>query len=238
MKISELFRQLSFEELSNLSVGTDGTGSIEEQKYPQIAGYINEGLLRIYSKFSLLEKDVIIEQVAHITNYHLRPQFAESSNSDERYPYIKDLPDEPFADDVIRILEVHDSRGHEYVLNDKDDPRSLFTPQPFVLQVPAPQAGVALGVSYQARHPKIGVDIRDNDAMLDEEIDLPFTLEGALKSFIAYKVYSHMNGQENLLKSQEHNANFEGICAEIENRDLVRASFVTSHSKLQKRGFV
>lgn len=232
MKLEELLSRLSYAELSNLSIGNEGRGSIKEEDIPKLVAHVNDGLVRIYSRFVLSTKQLLIEQVRHITNYHLIPKYAESTGANVPWPYIKDLPDEPFKGDVIRILEVHDSMGREYVLNDKDDPNSLFTPAPQLLQVPTPKAGQSLAVLYQARH-----DYLENDD-LEQEIFIPFVLEGALQAFVAYKVFSHMNGQENQIKSQEHLSTYDGICSDVEERDLVNATFATSHHKLEERGFV
>lgn len=232
MKLIELLSRLSYAELSNLSIGNEGRGSIKEEDIPKLVSHINDGLVRIYSRFVLCTKQLLIEQVSHITNYHLIPKYAESTKGDVPWTYIKDLPDEPFKGDVIRILEVHDSMGQEYVLNDKDDPNSLFTPAPQLLQVPNPKAGQNLAVLYQARH-----DYVENDD-LEQEIFIPFVLEGALQAFVAYKVFSHMNGQENQVKSQEHLNTYDGICSDVEERDLVNTTFATSHHKLKERGFV
>lgn len=232
MKLEELFSRLSRDELSNLSIGNEGRGYIKEEDVPKLVAYVNDGLLQLFSRFVLNEKQLLIEMVRHITNYHLIPKYAESTGAMVDWPYIKDLPDEPFKGDVIRILEVHDSLGRKLPLNDKEDPNSLFTPKPLMLQVPRPLAGQSLAVLYQARHEPL------DDEDLEQEINLPFTLEGALQSYVAYKVYNNMNGQENTLKAQEHRANYESICLGIQERDLVNETFSTSHDKLHNRGFV
>ncbi|AZO48057.1 hypothetical protein [Mesorhizobium sp. M4B.F.Ca.ET.058.02.1.1] len=104
MKIVDLFRQLSFGELSNLAISESGSGQIILEKRPQLVQYTNDALLAIYSRFLLSEKDLLIELVNQITNYHLIPKYAETSGSDVDWPYIKDLPDEPFTGDLIKIL--------------------------------------------------------------------------------------------------------------------------------------
>jgi hypothetical protein len=108
MNVDQLFQNLSYGELSNLSMGVEGEGAIEEKHQPKIILHANEGLLRLYTRFLLLEKDVLIEQVEHITNYHLLKRFAESNwnPEEEPYAYIKDLGREPFEEDVIKILSV------------------------------------------------------------------------------------------------------------------------------------
>lgn len=232
MELIDLFSRLSHGELSNLSIGNEGKGYIKDEDIPKMVAYTNEGLLRLYSRFILNTKQLMIEQVKHITNYHLNIKHAESTGAKGHWPYIKDLPGEPFIGDVIRVLEVYDSSGRERVLNDKDDPDSLFTPAPQTLQVPRPVDGQSLAVLYQARH----YELMDDD--LHQTIELPFVLEGALRSYIAYKVYSHMNGQDNIIQGREHANNYESICLGIEVDDLVNETFATSHHKLHSRGFV
>lgn len=235
MLVSELFRRLSFGELSNLSIGSEGSGQISEEGIPKLIKYTNDGLLKLFSRFLLKESSIIVEQVSHITNYHLKRQFAESSGSNEKYRYIKDLPNSPFQGDVIKILSVVDSKGDPRPLNDVENPRSVYTPQPDTLQIPRPIACQALGVMYQARHVPLN---SDGEGILNQDIDIPFFLENALQSYIASLVYSHMNGQENKANSQEHFLKYETDCLDCENKDLVNNTFHTSFQKLEHRGFV
>lgn len=232
MKLQELFTQLSHSELSNLAIGQEGNGSIRQADQPKLITHANEGLLRLFTRFILSTDQLIVETRDHITNYHLVRQFAESSESDEPYLYIKDMPGEPFRGDLIRVLEVWGKNGYRYPLNDTDDVHSLFTPAPEVLQVPRPRTGDILSIIYQARH----YELKNGD--LGQEINIPFVLEGALRTFIAYKIFSNMTGQDNLVKSQELLNTYDSICVDIENRDLVNNTFTTSHRKLEERGFV
>jgi hypothetical protein len=71
-----------------------------------------------------------------------------------------------------------------------------------------------------------------------QEIDLPFTLEGALTAYIAYMVFSHMNGQDNSAKAQEHLSMYDMICGEVTDQDLVSQNGNTTLTKFDKRGFV
>ncbi len=239
MKLSELFRRLSYGELSNLVISGEGSGTINENKHPQIIQYANEGLLRLHSRFVLRENNLIINLFDHITNYVLKVENAQSTmDSSVEYPFIVDLVGEPFQGDVIKITAVADSLGGCHTLNDTADCRSLFTPRPDTLQVPHPVTDVALGVSYQARHPIIRDVAIGGENLLDQIIDLPFFLEGALQSLVAHKVYSHMNTPENVAKGQEHLALADTICLEAEAKDLVNQSFATTDHKLHQRGFV
>lgn len=234
MTLLDLFRHLSYGELSNLALANDGNGTIREAEQPKIALYANEALLRLYSKFILREKDVLIEMVEHITNYHLLVRFSQQGYDPEgeAFPYILDMNKEPFEEDVIKILAVFDSFGDQLPLNDNERCNSVFTPQANVLQVPRPCAGQSLGVLYQARHQVLSADD------LEGEIFLPDILQGALTAYIAYKVFSHMNTQESTAKAQEHYANYESICVDAKENDLVSTSISTTNARFNKYGWV
>lgn len=53
MNLNECLKQLSYGELSNLSWGNDGNGSIRLDKIPVIVQFINEALLRLHTRFAL-----------------------------------------------------------------------------------------------------------------------------------------------------------------------------------------
>lgn len=235
LTVEELFSLLSYGELSNLSMGTDGGGSIEETKQPTVILYANEALLKLHSRFCLSEKDLNLELVGHITNYHLIPRFAESRQGEKRvpYPYIKDLLCDRFEGDVIRILGVHDKYGNELPLNDVNNRHSVFTPQPVILQVPNPIPGMSLAVHYQARHEKLLVDAEN-----DQIIELPDILHVALTSYIAYNIYTTINTAEATTKAQEHLAKYEITCQEAEEKDLVSTSSSQTNARFEKNGWI
>jgi len=240
MKVSELFRRLSYGQLKNLAISADGSGSIVADSHPAIIQYTNEALLRLHSRFNLKFNDVVIQQVGHISTYYLRKKYSATYNAslpvDERvpYPYIRDQGGEVFMEDVIKILEVHDDVGCAQPLNDPELQDSLFTPQPDMLQIPFPVNGQPLGIMYQARHEVLK---DEGEGLLDQEVEIPFFLEGALQNYVGHLVFSHMGSQEQMAKSQEYLALYEGICQEVESKDLVSQTVSTSHNKLERRGF-
>lgn len=234
MLLQDLYRDLSYGELSNLAMSNDGDGTIQEAQQPKIVRYTNEGLLALYSKFILLEKDLLIEQYEHITNYHLLKRFSQQGYDPESedYPYIIDLNREPFSEDVLKILAVYDSCGYARPINDNERADSLFSPQAKILQVPNPVAGEALSVLYQARHPELLVSEPEG------EIILPDVLKGALTAFVAYKVYSHMNTENSSAKAQEHYMIYENICTNVVEMDMVSTSTSTTNSRFEKNGWI
>lgn len=234
MNVQELFRRLSFGELTNLSMSVEGTGTIAEESRGKIISYANEGLLRLHSRFLLREQYIELELDAAIFNYHLKADYAQTNPTPpaDVTLYIKDSVAAPFTGDVIRVLKVVDDEGCEIPLNNAELDDSVFTPQPDILQVKEPVTDAVIGLIYQARHPLLQY------SDLSQVIDLPAVLEGALQSFVAHKVFSHMNGAENGAKAAEHFAMYEMIVNEVLTTDAVNSSSYTSNIKFHRRGFV
>lgn len=237
MKVNELFRNLSFGELSNLSLANDGNGTVKEAQYGKLIGYTNEALRRLYTRFLLKESGILLLQVEHITTYHLVEEYAESSESDKSIHYIKDLFGSPFEGDVLKVLSVADEYGRNRPLNVIGNTLSVFTPAPTSLQVLFPEDNRSLAITYQANHPKLAI-LNKPEHLLNQDVEIPDFLEGALKAYIAHKVFDHMNGQEHQMKAQSHFANYEMICVDAEARDLVNMTTATAHTKLEERGFI
>lgn len=236
MNVNQLFTDLALGELSNLSVAENNT--IIPGKRPQVVTYLNAGLLELYSRFVLKESDMIIEMREGVTNYHLLKRYAMSQynedNPPDRWhlPYIMDNVGDPFPEDVIKILSVYNSFGMKLPLNDLENCLSVFAPQSTVLQIPFPIPGQAVTLEYQARHTVL--DHCDCEA----EIILPDVLHGALRSYIAWKMMSHMNTQEMTAKGQEHSMMFESACVDVVEKDLVNTSSSTTNVRFHKRGWV
>jgi hypothetical protein len=238
MILSDLFAMLSYGELSNLAMAGEANGTITTAAQPRIVLYANEALLRLHSRFLLNEASLILQMYESKTFYQLIPAFSYAyapplGTPSEPVRYIMDTPADPFPGDVIKILTVFDSTGEKLFLNDDAQPFSVFTPQPHTLQVPHPKFRCQryLSVTYQAKHPKLSGD-------LQEAIDLPDIIIGAFTSFIAYKVFSHMNTQESSAKAQEFLTMYESICSEATEKDLVNSSISTSNQRFSERGWI
>lgn len=236
MNLTDFFRELALGELNNLSLSENST--IIPQQRPKVVVAANEALLNLHSRFVLKEKDVLIEMREAVTNYHLLKRYAHSQYNEENppdrwnLPYILDMVAEPFEEDVIKILSVHNSFGMCIPLNDTENPLSVFTPQGNVLQVPFPIPMQSLSIGYQAKHATL------NHCECDDEIILPDVLWSAMKAYTASKICSHMNTQEMTAKGQEHMLNYESICQDAIDKDLVSTSISTTNSRFEKRGWI
>lgn len=235
MNLRSLIETLSNGELLNL---VEGEALENEKQMKRLIRYTNEALLRMHSRFILKEKHLFLLQIKHITNYHLQERYAANSGSEEPVKYILDSPGDKFRGDVIKVLSVYDSFGNQRVINDKDNPLSVFTPAPATIQLTNPIDGQALAISYQASHYKIRYIEGYLEKTLEQEIVVPDYLLEALTNFIGYKYYSHMNGQENAVKAQEFYNTYEEICVNTETGDWVSQTVSDTQKKFHNRGFI
>ena len=241
MNLRTLFNELSRAELSNLSMSNDGNGTISEANIPKLVIYTNQGLLALYTRFQLAYNQLVLEMRAHITNYHIDSDYAES-NQDSCVPledrYIKDLCREHYIDDAIKLVSIYDHSNRYRTLNDDGDYLSIFTPQPLILQIPMPQERLPIFLTYQAMHKKLKYEGLTINQILNQRVKVPYFLHDALKNYIANKVFNHMGGQENIIRSKELELNYEKICLDVEDKDLINQTSSYTHTKLEQKGFV
>ena len=200
---------------------------------------IEEGLTRLYSRLILREKHVIIEMRVGTTFYHLKRMFSVTGADPIQvpYPYIMDLPGEPFVEDVIKILSVHDTQNVLRPLNDPNQINSVFTPQPDILQNPYPLELEALMVTYQAGPEPLYTLNGDGNVELVDEFYLPPVLVPALANYVAYMVYSRINTAESSAKAASHLQIYEMICKDAEMFDLVNNSKSSTNLRFGQNGW-
>ena len=241
MKLNEYLKHLSYGELSNLKVGKDGTGEgIKQDRIPQVVNAINEALLRLYSRFIIKTNTVIVETNEVRTRYHLsnKHSWLCADEDDKKNPefsdkFIRDDPEHPFTNDVIKVLQVITSGGMSLPLNNHSSKYSVFTPVFDVIEIPHGIEGGAFTVVYQAKHPKL--DFNTNP---EQEINIPYNLEGALSSYVAYIIYSNMNTQEAIANAQKYLANYQAIVQENIEMDLTQSSYSQDNTKFKANGWI
>lgn len=232
MNITDFIEGLCIGELSNLYIGLQGQVEISDQNRRKLIHYTNQGLKMLSSRFELLKRELIVVGKENVTLYPLRMEHSMRCGSSE-LRFIDDTCRDPFTGDLIKILEVRNSIGIQFPLNDVNHPQSVFTPSWDTLQLPQPIEGQPYFVIYQAK--PIVLTPETGDCY---DMNLPPILEEALMAYVAGKVYSHMNGDANKMTSQEHMANFEAKCLEAGGKDMTAESSVTSHTKAEDRGFI
>lgn len=266
MYLSKLFKQLATGELSQVAISENG--SIQEDSYDAIITHLNIGLTKLYTRFPLLEKEVVIQQFEHITQYRLSSKYAVSNeDSTEVYKYIIDSTDNPFMDDVLRVEQVFDEEGNYIKLNDEyTDGRVFFTPAYDLLQIPMPEENNAVFVTYRADHPEVVLEDQEvtttipgywdsNDGeefWVDPvttveivaadpstvEISIPPYLEEALLSFIASRVHSTRSSDGAQSESSKYYGKYNAICNDIEVKNMTNNSPTSTNIRPEINGWV
>lgn len=220
MKLQEIFDQLATGEFSQLSIGGQEPGTINEANYATVLSHVNLGLTALYKRFTLKEGQLTLELQDDKTKYELHSSFAVNvRRSAETVRYIIDTADDPFVDDIIKVERVLTDAGDELALNDATDPMSVTTPSNLVLRVPTGIEAEKLTVIYRAKHQKINVGIGyfNPDRV---EIELPDTHLQALLYYVASRVHNPIGMVNEFNAGNNYYGKYLAECEELENKGL------------------
>lgn len=238
MKLSEVFSQLTYGELSQLNLGGAEAGAIDTRNYPQVVAHVNLGLLALYTRFNLKENRLVFTLEAGKTSYPL--------NSNEDVLFVTGTGEEDFADDILKVERVYTAAGFELGLNDLEDAYSCMTPSNSMLRVPAAIAAQSmdmpdrfktptLTVVYRARHPMIVATSSFNPSRVD--LELPYTHLQALLLYVASRVHNPIGMSNEFHAGNSYAAKYEQACQQLEVQNL-RVDQGSQSNRLQRNGWV
>ena len=240
MTLLPLIKKLGYGVLNNTNFSRIDDLGDPEQILPLVT-LIDEGLTRLYSRFMLRERHVIVEMQVGVTFYHFSKLYTVQNGDPIRvpYPYIMDLPNDPFDEDLVKVLRIYDSTGKERPLDDENQPNSLFMVQHDVMHNPYPREGEVILVAYQAKHkPLMVFDSVNGTVEFEDEIILPPVLEPALDNYVAYMVHMRIGTSESLAKAQGYLAVYNQICEDVEKNDLVNSSRSITNARFDENGWI
>ena len=207
MLLSDLFMYLAYGELSQMAIGTNNRGGIDESDYPTLISHINLGLTNLHSRLPLKRSQAIITQQSDRVLYPLTSVYATTSASAGTDRFILDSTAEPFVDNVLKIEEIYTESNVLLPLNDSAKANSLFTPSFNTLQVPTPESNKLLAVLYRANHTQLpasrGLDI---SAI---ELDIPAVLIEPLLTFVVGRVAAAGNNQTSIQEAAAYQQKYE-----------------------------
>lgn len=218
MKLKEVFDQLSSSEFSQLSIGGQEAGKINDENQAAVTQFINLGLSALYTRFNLKEKTFILELQPDKKVYVLSSDYAESNlKSNQNIRYIQDTSDAPFTDDMLKIISVVTDTGIYYRINDGTR-FAIKTPNMRTLEmpknIPTELKSDTLEVTYKANHPKLNPD----DPRFDPErleLELPYSHLSALLYFVASRVNNPIGMQNEFHAGNSYYAKYEAACLEL-----------------------
>lgn len=221
MKLSEVFSQLTYGELSQLNLGGAEAGAIDEANYAAVVAHTNLALTALYKRFPLKENRVAFTLQTGRTTYPL--------DTDEDVLFIEDGSNPDFANDILKIEKVMTVAEYELSLNDASNIYSCFTPSASVLRIPAivatPTADLpieyvtpSLTVVYRANHPILVHRTGFNPARVN--LELPYTHLEPLLYFIASRVNNPIGMTNEFHVGNSYAAKYEQACALLEFTNL------------------
>ena len=240
MNLQEVFDQLTYGELSQLSIGGREAGAIDKANWGNVIAHINLGLTALYKRFPLKESQFTIGLKSGVVVYSL------DSNGDTTF--VKGGEDgEDFSDDLLKVESVYTAMGTELGLNDAANPLSCFTPTSTLLRVPSlivekspslPDDLITdtLKVVYRANHPRILKSRVYNPAAITVELP-PSHLEPLLL-YVASRVHTPMGtGQFEGQAGNNYYAKYEASCQLIETSNL-KVDQGSQSTRLRDNGWV
>lgn len=219
MRLSELFEYLTYGELSQLSISGEEQGMITTANQGAVITAINLGLIELHKRFPIKMGMVIVQQMTGVTEYHLDNRYAytnpHATDDSVYYKYIIDSVAQPFTNDVLLIEGISDELNYTYTINEESDCSTIITKGATTIDVPNPDAEIALFVNYRAAPVKIDTKVSDAD---DVVIDIPPQYLEPLLSFVANRFFTSFNASNP--EAGMYFSKFEAACALIDKNGL------------------
>lgn len=214
MNLTTIFNALTFGELRAHSIGGVKKGGIQPEDYLEIGQHIDFAMRALYTRFPIVQKELLIKSITGQTEYLLTSEFAEQTVPQDPNWYIVDTVEKPFTDDILRVDAVYDQAGYELPIGDINHTFSVYLPTYRSIQIPF-AAGGNYALIYRAKPVPV------NTGDLDEEILLPDTLLEPLLSYVAYRVSKARGGEAGITESRISKAEYESQCQEIEKKNVL-----------------
>lgn len=135
-------------------------------------------------------------------------------------------------EDMLTVTKVWDNFGQPYAINNPEDPHHVWVSGYKFIIGKLPEDVQWFDLVYRVKHKPL------NTETLEEEIDLPENLIGALCSYAAYLIHSDMNTQEAVGNAQKYLAEYQTIVDEVTAQSTINPEAILVGRKFIDRGFV
>ena len=236
--LQEIFDNLTYGNLSHVSIGNAALGYIEAKDYPKIVSGVNNALTAIHKRFLRRTEEVRIQQQAGQSTYYLRSDYAVSNSANPTVTkYLLDSVAAPFSDTLFKIEKVIHADGSDWPLNDSLQEVPIYTPSYDVLVMPPMDPLEVVTVAYRANHPRIKIPDTGFDPKLIQ-LQVPAFMLDALSLNIAARIYTPLSagdGQNSAASTFMYQYEQECLRLEAENMSLPGDE---SDDRFEANGFV
>lgn len=263
MKVSDfifscLLNELAFTGLSNKLVepnnlitgkvkyGENGSAQpvLSKELVFRFVDLINSGLKDLYTKFCILRKTVLICLKDYITTYTLDEKFTCSRGSPNEVHYIYDTKEDPFINDVVKILTLY-SDNQKIGMNSVACSNTVMVNSFNSVFIHYPIEGDFVIITYQAL-PKLlnnldlTKEVKEDSifTVLDQEIVFPHNILNIIRSYVCgfYLMYNPV--LSNPQKAQEYLSLYDNKIQEFKALSAKNNSTLWSNNLLEEKGFV
>ena len=203
-------------DIYNILVNTELKQIVVGESEDQVISLMNLGLIEIYGKFNILQEEQIVAVNVGQTRYRLQ-------DNSQRVLQVY------YRDTIKNPLTGHDGFT-EVPINDINCDESIFTPQPYVLHIPNPEAGRIYSIMQTVTPPFLTKENIDSvDIIFPPQFLEPFV------NYVAYRAYKSMNGDQQTEIGTHYQA-YMMSCNEVYKKGFVNYSMLTN-IKSDERGF-
>ena len=223
MTLAEVFQQLAYGELSQLSLGSITDEELPESSYAPLLAHVNLGLAALYKRFNLKQGRISFTLNPAGTIYRLG------------------------VTDLNKIERVLTDAGKDLPLNDGNNKYSCTTPKMDTLRIhpdvnnksadlPEAYRTDNILILYRANHSKIA---GNNGLIIPEniELELPYSHLEALLYFVASRAHNPIGMVNEFNAGNNWAAKYEMECQRLEGLNL-EIDEATENSRLIDNGWI
>lgn len=135
-------------------------------------------------------------------------------------------------EDMLTVTKVWDNLGRPYAINNPDEPLHVWVSGYKFIIGKLEDAVEYFELVYRAKHKVLCIEA------LEDEIDLPENLTGALLAYVAYLMHNDMNTQEAITNAQKYLSEYQTIVDEVTRQGTINPEAILLNTKFRDRGFV
>ena len=231
MLVSDFLERLGLGELSQHRY-SDAAG-VKAEHVTAVLAQLNTAMLTLYGEFPLREKEILIRELDHRTDYPILTKHADTyavtgeEVSVDRF--IADSVANPFTGDVLRFEAMYDAVGTPLPMNDEHASDSINTVAWDTLQIPYPVEGRISALIYRARPGKV-----DPAGVLD----VPAVLEEALAAAVASRCYVSLGNAASAGLATYYDQRYQEQVARAKRENLLNVSESDSNIRFMQKGLI
>ena len=238
--LQELFDNLAYGEFANIALGNSPIGEIAAQDIVKMAAHTQMGLNKLHERFNLRKGSFTLYLQEGIEVYSLTSDKVVTDTANiTSTKYIYTPPELPFADDLIKIIDIKDADDVNYRLNDPTALNPIFTPNYDTIKTVPADPPQVLSITYQAKYPKLVVDATTDPTTVN--LDIPDFIIEPLLFYIAARVFTGLNssgGEGSPAPSSTFLSRYELSCKQIEQFGLTNKNDYDRGDTFTSNGWV